>query len=217
MSFCTINGCWLVCNLLLLLWLFFLIYKPSKSLTTVLGTIILTRGTKSILQCTRSWSWCPPVSKHFTCSVTWPHVDMLWMKSLRVTINRFAVGFKGIGFLSPISSIKTNDLFCPCSKKQINTSRGHDWEGRGDVFPLLPSVSPSLSTVGRSCREDAGVMTLCEGDHWRWGLLLLNCFLITMFYTVRVRTVAVAQGIWAKALNFLRSRQAEELSLSKYI
>lgn len=81
MSFRTINGCWLVRNLLLS-WLFFLIYKPSKSLTTVLGTIILTRGTKSILQCTRSWSWCPPVSKHFTCSVTWPHVDMLWMKSL---------------------------------------------------------------------------------------------------------------------------------------
>lgn len=163
MSFCTINGCWLVCNLLLLSWLFFLIYKPSKSLTTVLGTIILTRGTKSILQCTRSWSWCPPVSRYFTCSVTWPHVDMLWMKSLRVTINWFAVGFKGIGFLSPISSISLPLL------QEADKHIAWAWLRR--KRRCFPSAALCLS-FPRHCGEKLQGGCRCHDSLWRRPLMV---------------------------------------------
>lgn len=55
-----------------------------------------------ILQCLDTWSWCPLDSILFTCSVSWPHLEMLRMKSLLVKINQLAVACKGIEFLSHI-------------------------------------------------------------------------------------------------------------------
>lgn len=61
-KFYAINSWWRVSNLLLSVWLLFLIYKTSKSLRTVLCTRISIRETNLILQHPSTWPWCSPFS-----------------------------------------------------------------------------------------------------------------------------------------------------------
>lgn len=56
----------------------------------------------------------------------------------------------------------------PAPRDRVRCKQGHDGEGRGDASSLMPSISLSSSTVGRSCREAAG-MILVAWVRSKWG------------------------------------------------